>query len=112
MTDERRIDPQRAVDYMLENSLRYAQAKANRVHIEQFRKSKKALLMNECTEKSIAAREAYAYAHPEYIELLEGLRAATEQEEALKWRLTGAQLRVEVWRSQNANDRAQDKTFR
>lgn len=112
MTDERRIDPQRAVDYMLENSLRYAQAKANRVHIEQFRKSKKALLMSECTEKSIAAREAYAYAHPEYIELLEGLRAATEQEEALKWRLTGAQLRVEVWRSQNANDRAQDKTFR
>ena len=108
----RPIDPQRAVDFMLENSRKYAQAKANRVHIEQFRKSKKALLMNQCTEKAFAAKEAYAYSHPEYIELLDGLRVATEQEETLRWKLTGAQLRVEVWRSMNANDRAQDRTMR
>lgn len=106
---ERRIDPQRAVDFMLENSKRYAQAKANRVHIEQFRKSKKALLMNQCTEKAFAAKEAYAYSHPEYIELLDGLRVATEQEEALRWKLTGAQLRVEVWRTMEATARAEGR---
>ena len=106
------IDPQRAVDFMLENSRKYAQAKANRIHIEQFRKSKKALLMNQCTEKAWAAKETYAYSHPEYIELLDGLRAATEQEETLRWKLTAAQLRVEVWRSQNANNRTQDRTMR
>ncbi|AVS68948.1 hypothetical protein C8245_23000 [Paracidovorax avenae] len=97
---------------MIGSSKKYAQAKANRVFIEQFRKSKKALLMNQCQEKAYAAKEAYAYSHPEYIELLEGLRAATELEEALRWQMTGAQLRVEVWRSQNANDRAQDRTLR
>ena len=109
---QRMIDPNAAVDFMIANSKSYAQAKADRVHLEQFRKSKKALLMNECTEKAYAAKEMYAYSHPEYIELLEGIREATRLEEARKWQLTGAQLRVEVWRSMNANDRAQDRTLR
>lgn len=99
------VDPQRAVDFLIEHSRQYAQAKADRVHLEHFRKSKKALLMNACPEKAVAAREQYAYSHPEYIALLEGLREAVRVEEALRWRLTAAQLRVEVWRSENANNR-------
>lgn len=106
------IDPQRAVDYLIEHSRQYAQAKADRVHLEQFRKSKKALLMNQCTEKAIASREQYAYSHPEYIALLEGLREAVRLEETLRWRLTAAQLRVEVWRSQEATNRGQDRATR
>lgn len=98
-------DPNRAVDYLIEHSRKYAQAKADRVHLEHFRKSKKALLMNECTDKAVTAREQYAYSHPDYIALLEGLREAVRIEEALRWRLTAAQLRVEVWRSENANNR-------
>ncbi|HMZ86791.1 MAG TPA: hypothetical protein PK343_08785, partial [Giesbergeria sp.] len=61
------VDPQRAVDFLIEHSRQYAQAKADRVHLEHFRKSKKALLMNECTEKVATAREQYAYSHPDYI---------------------------------------------
>ena len=30
---------------------------------------------------------------------------AVRVEEALRWRLTAAQLRVEVWRSENSNNR-------
>lgn len=37
---------------------------------------------------------------------------AVRAEEALRWRLTAAQLRVEVWRSENANNRTQDRTMR
>ncbi len=98
-------DPNRAVDYLIEHSRKYAQAKADRVHLEHFRKSKKALLMNECPDKAVTAREQFAYSHPDYITLLEGLREAVRVEEALRWRLTAAQLRVEVWRSENANNR-------
>lgn len=106
------IDPNKAVDYLIEHSRQYAQAKADRVHLEHFRKSKKALLMNECTDKAVTAREQFAYSHPDYIELLEGLREAVRLEEALRWRLTAAQLRVEVWRSENANNRNQDRALR
>ena len=107
-----RIDPQEAVDYMLKTAPRYAAAKAKRVQLEEFRKSKKALLMNDCADKAVTAREQYAYSHPEYIALLDGLREAVRVEEALRWRLTAAQLRVEVWRSQEASNRGQERAAR
>jgi hypothetical protein len=106
------IDPNKAVDFLLKNAEKYAQAKAQRVYIEEFRKSKKALLMAECQEKAANAREQYAYSHPEYVSLLEGLRDAVQIEEELRWQQIAAQLRVEVWRSQNASNRLQDRTMR
>lgn len=102
------IDPHKAVEYLIEHSKQYAKAKADRVYLEQFRKSKKALLMNQCEEKAANAREQYAYSHPEYVALLDGLREAVAVEEALIWRLRAAQMRVEVWRSQEATNRRQD----
>ena len=111
MTD-RATDPNKAVDFLIANAEKFAKAKADRVYLEEFRKSKKALLMGECTEKAANAREQYAYAHPDYVALLQGLRAAVEIEEALRWQQVAAQLRVEVWRSQNASNRAQDRTMR
>lgn len=106
------IDPNKAVDYLIEKSKEFAQAKAERSHLEHFRKSKKAMLMNACTERAIAAREQFAYSHPEYLEVLEGIKAAIEREELLRWRLEAARLRVEVWRSENANNRRQDGATR
>lgn len=106
------IDPNKAVDYLIEKSKEFAQAKAERSHLEHFHKSKKAMLMNACTERAIAAREQFAYSHPEYLEVLEGIKAAIEREELLRWRLEAARLRVEVWRSENANNRRQDGATR
>lgn len=94
---------------MIENAPRMAQAKGQRVYLEQFRKSKKALLMNASAAKTIAERESEAYAHPEYIELLKGLQAAVELEEELKWMLVAAEARVELYRTESANARAQDR---
>ena len=80
--------PHAAVDYILKNREAYAQAKAQRVYLEEFRKSKKALMMKDALTRGIEAanaQEREAYAHPEYIALLEGLAAAIEKEETLKW---------------------------
>lgn len=82
------------------------------MHLEEFRKSKKALLMAECPEKAANAREQYAYAHPEYIQLLDGLKEAVRAEEELRWKLVAAQMRVEIWRSVQANNRGQDRAAR
>lgn len=105
-------DPNKAVDYILANAGKHAAAKAERVYLEEFRKSKKALLMGASDEKAANAREQFAYAHPDYIQLLEGLKAAIETEERLKWDLVAAQARIEIWRTQSANNRNQDRTMR
>lgn len=106
------IDPNKAIDFLLKNAEKYSQAKAQRVYLEEFRKSKKALLMNQSDEKTVNAREQYAYSHPDYVSVIEGLRAAVEIEEELKWQQIAAQLRVEVWRSQEASNRGMDRAAR
>ncbi len=106
MITEKHIE--KALEFMRDNAQALAQAKANRVHIEQYRKSLKALKFIEAPEGTIADRENYAYSHPEYIELLDGLKAAVEEEERLKWMMAAAEAKVEVWRTQQANARAID----
>ena len=107
MSEDR--DPHKAVDYILLNGKNFAKAKAERCYIEEFRKSKKAILMKRSMETAIGAQEREAYAHPEMVELLKGLQAAVEIEEKLKWDITAAELRVEIWRTEQANNRAEGK---
>jgi biotin carboxylase len=100
--------PYKAIDYIITNAPKYAKAKSERIYLEEFRKTKKALLMKVAMEagyESAAAQEREAYAHPEYQELLRGLAVAIEQEETLKFMLTAAQMRSEVWRTESANER-------
>lgn len=111
MSNESR-NPHAAVDYILSNAGKFAKAKAERVYLEEFRKSKKAILMAQSTAEAANAREQYAYSHAEYLSLLDGLRAAVEIEEKLRWNLTAAQLRIDIWRSQEASNRNQDRTLK
>lgn len=106
---ERMTDPHKAVDYIIKNAPKYAKAKAERIYLEEFRKSKKALLMKGSGENAVAAQEREAYSHADYIGLLEGLRSAVEVEERLRWDLIAAQARVEIWRTESANNRATDR---
>jgi hypothetical protein len=108
MNDELR-DPNKAVTYIIANAGKFAAARAQRVYLEEFRKSKKAILMAQSTAKSAVEREQYAYAHEDYLALLGGLKAAVEAEEKLRWDLIAAQARVEIWRTQSANNRSQDR---
>ena len=107
---KRITEPHAAVDYILKNAPKYAAAKAQRVYLEEFRKSKKAMLMAESSAEAANAREQYAYAHEDYRALLDGLKAAVEIEEKLKWDLVAAQARVEIWRTESANARLQDRS--
>ncbi len=96
------------------NVAAYAKAKAEHDYLDHFRKSKIALLMNEALSNGIEAANAqdrYARSHSEYIELLEGLRASTEQSEDLRYRMKIAEARVEVWRTKQANNRREQKQY-
>ncbi len=102
-----------AVDYLYTHGARYAEAKAHRVYLEEFRKSQKAMLMKiamaDGRAKTAASAEIEAYSDPVYVELLGALQTATENEEALRWGLISAQARIDVWRSTEASNRAMDR---
>jgi hypothetical protein len=107
MSEDR--DPHKAVDYILLNGKNFARAKSERIYLEEFRKSLKSILMKRSMENSLGAQEREAYAHEEYLQLLRGLKEAIEAEEKLRWDLIGAQARVEIWRTEQANKRAEGK---
>jgi hypothetical protein len=101
-----------AVDYIYTHGQKYAEAKAEVTYMEEYRKSKKAMLMKTAMEKgckSVAAAEIEAYADVEYIEFLKGLRGAVELAEGLRWGLVSAQARVEVFRTVEASNRVMDR---
>ena len=88
----------------------YAKAQSQADHISEFRKSKKALLMKDAEVRGIktaAIQEREAYADPAYVELLEGLRDATELALSCKWKLEIAKMRFEWARTKAANRRAE-----
>lgn len=89
----------------------YASAKAQRSHIELYRKSLKALLMMEAEAdygiKSAAMQERYAYAHEKYVQLLDGLKVAVESEEHLRWQIESAKMACSIWQTKQANARAE-----
>lgn len=96
----------RVLEFLRENGHKAAQARANRLHLEQWLKSKKALLMKQSAGQSVAAAEVDALAHPEYLEALEGYKAAIEEDEKFRWWQEAAQSKLDVFRTLQANERA------
>jgi hypothetical protein len=86
-----------AINFILTNASKFAQAKATRVQLEEYRKSKKAILMSE-EEGTLGNKEMYAYAHQDYVALLMQIKDAIALEEELRWKLEAAKLRVEVFK--------------
>lgn len=111
---ESEINIFKALDFIRNQAPVYAKAKADRVYLEQYRKTKKALGMRKAEmegHKSAATQEREAYADEEYVELLNGLREAVEVEERLRWMIVAAQAKIEVWRTIEANRRVEGRVL-
>ena len=100
------IDPNRAIQFLVDNAPKFAEAKATRVYIENYLRSVKSRLMGN-EEGTLGAKEAYAYAHEDYVDQLKALRIATEEEERLKYMMSAAQLKVDVWKTNEYSKRAE-----
>jgi hypothetical protein len=107
MTEE---EAQKALDFIRHEAPSYAKAKAERTYIEQFLRSKKSLLMSQ-EGGTLGAKEAFAYAHPDYIALLAGLREAVEVEETLRWKMEAAKLFFEKWKVEQFNNRVEARAM-
>lgn len=109
---EKQINPNDAIDFIIKHGPEFAAAKANRVYIEEYKKTVKAILMNDCINMPSTKAEAYALAHPDYKLQIDGLKVAVEMEETLRWHLEAARLRVEVWRTNEASNRGIERSTR
>jgi hypothetical protein len=65
--------------------------------------------MSQAGTEVLGKQETYAYAHPDYIEILEGIREAVELEERYRWLMTAAQTRISVWQTEQYNARLEIK---
>jgi len=114
MHEDTSINIFKALDFIRDHAEHFAKAKAERVYLEEFRKTKKAMLMRLAEvegHKSSATQEREAYAHPEYVELLNALKVAVEEEERIRWMMVAAQAKIEVFRTLQATARAEGKAL-
>jgi len=102
-------EPTKAIQYIIDTAPLYAKAKADRMYLEEFRKSRRSQLMANAGTEVLGKQETYAYAHQDYIEILEGIRQAVETEEKYRWLMTAAQARIECWRTEQYSARIEQK---
>ena len=108
----RMTDPNEAIDYIIAKSKEYAQARANRIYMEELRKTIKAELCKTALHHgfdAVNAQEREAYSDPNYKAHLMAIKQAVEAEEQLRWMLIAAQARVDCWRTQEASNRFVEK---
>lgn len=95
-----------ALDYLKQNAQGAAQARANRIYMEEYRKVVKAELMMESNRKAHNAREEYAYANADYKKHLTAMRQAILEDERHRFLLSAKQAILDAWRTQSATERA------
>ena len=102
-------DANDAINYIYHHAPIYALAQGNHDRLSEYRKTKKSLLVMQRPESSFAMKEAWAYAHPEYIELLDEIQKYQIEAITEKLQIEAAKLRVEVYRTDSANNRRMDR---
>lgn len=106
------MDIEKELHYLKEVAGRYAKYKAQSEYLKEFRKSKKAMLINDALKKGIKTaqeRESYAYSNQEYIDLLNGLKIATEESERLRMMIKACEIQIDAKKTQEIRDMAEMK---
>lgn len=89
----------------------YAEAEANRIYLLEYRKSLKAILMSQAEAESpgmaLQKQERFAYAHQDYLDLLEGIKSAVFKAAKLRHQMKVFDTRFETWRTKQATLRAE-----
>lgn len=99
-------DIQKALDFLRDSADDSAKFKAERIYLEEYRKSLKALIMKQFTELPVSAQEREAYASPRYQEHIKAMMIAIERDEKQRFLRVACEAKIEAWRSFSANHRA------
>ena len=107
MISEQDID--RALNYLRDNAEKDAQARAERLYIEQWLKTVLAQEMAKVGANSVAASEMGARVSSPYVAALDAYKQAIFEDEKRRFLRAAAETRIEAWRTMSSNERAQGK---
>jgi chromosome segregation ATPase len=96
---------EQAVDYLRSNATKAAQARANRIYLDEYRKVIKATIMRQHQTESLGAQEAIAYSDPQYAEHLKAMQDAIQRDEYHRWMMVAAEAKISAWQTQSRNQR-------
>jgi hypothetical protein len=99
-----------ALEYLAQDPHPIGAALGRKVYAENNRRRVRSVLFNGSiiAGLSVAAREAAAEAHPDYLDAMKQEREAAQEYEEHRMRVVTARAVIEIWRTQNANIRASE----
>jgi hypothetical protein len=83
-----------------------AEARAQRLYLEEYRKTLKAKIMREHGDMPVAAQEREAYASKRYEEHLEGYKIAIFRDEKIRYLRETKLALIDAWRTASVNVRS------
>lgn len=99
-------DIEKALDWLRDSAKQIGAAKEKSIRAGHMLKHVKALMMKQFNEMPVAAQQREAEASDAYRKALEADAIAAGEYETLKSLREAAALKIEVWRSEQANFRA------
>jgi hypothetical protein len=98
-------DVQKAVDFLRDNAVPAAEARAVRIYLEEWRKSLQAQLQTEVPNESLGAQVRYAHSHERYLKHLDALKHAVFEDSRNSFLREAAKAKVQAWQTESANNR-------
>ena len=96
---------EKALDFLVTTADEAAQARADRLHLDDFSRVLKAQIMSEHLAEPLGAQERHAFSDLRYHNHLEGLKVAIYNDERNRFLRAAAEAKIEVFRTQCANER-------
>lgn len=96
-----------ALHWLIDNVDEAAQATAEKVYVEEYRKVIKAQLMKEHAKETAVVQEREAYADQRYIDHLSAIYQAIKNESRMRFMREAKRAIIESWRTGSANTRVQ-----
>lgn len=96
----------KAVEFLRNSSESSAKYRAEKIYLEEYRKSLRALIMKEHLDKPISAQEREAYADPRYIAHLKNIQIAIERDTKQLFLRESAKAKIDAWQTKSANLRS------
>ena len=101
-------DVERALEWLVSNANKAAQARANRLYLEQFIRTVRAerQVQEQAAGASAAAAEAVALASDQYKQTLLAYKEAVEADERMRFLCSAAEAKIDAFRTLEATRRA------